>query len=278
VRAHRVVVVGAGMIGRPLAAALRAAGTDVLSVSRSAPADRLADLGTVAGRAATAAAVAGFGPDRVVLVHGPGDVSWIERNEAAARDAHVRTAELARPFPTILVSTDNVFAGTRPRSRVEDPPRPANAYGRVKLAAERALPGAAVLRVSLVYGGSAGRLDYVRACLADAAAGRRTAAPVDQRLAPVLADDVVAVLAGLARGPHRAGIAHLAGPVELSRYELARFAYAAAGADPGLVVPARRAATRWACRPAYSSLASDPRWPVRDPATGVAALLAGSPA
>lgn len=276
----RVVMVGAGMLGRPLAAALRRQGVDVLSVARAeAPGSHLrADLGTPAGRALLAGALADRPPDRVVLAHGPSDVSLIERAEPAAAEVHAGTARLAAGYPVLLVSTDNVFPGTAGRCRVGDPVRPANAYGRVKRAAERALPAATVVRVSLVYGGSTGRLDYVRRCLAEAATSRTVAAPVDQRLTPVYVEDAVDVLVALVLAPARAATLHLAGPTELSRYELARLAYRAAGADPGLVRPVRRAETEWACRPAFSSLAgSDLPGPVpRDPAAGVAALLAGS--
>ncbi len=51
-----------------------------------------------------------------------------------------------------------------------------------------------------------------------------------------------------------AGIAHLAGPAELSRYEFARLAYQLAGADLALVRSCLRHDTEWACRPRYSSL------------------------
>src|SRR6202020_93432 len=78
------------------------------------------------------------------------------------------------------------------------------------------------------------------------------------------------------------GIAHLAGPAELSRHEFARLAYGLAGADTALAEPCLRQDTEWACRPRFSSLACGnftglpglAAWRPMDPAEGLREMLA----
>ncbi|HEX4727168.1 MAG TPA: sugar nucleotide-binding protein [Jatrophihabitans sp.] len=258
----RTLVVGAGLIGTPIIETLRALGSEVRSVCRSArPEPHLrADLSTPAGRSLLAETVEDWQPDRVVLVHGPGDVTWMEDNEESATSTHVRTARIVSGRPTVLISTDNVFpgsAGCHPDTAVV---RPHNAYGRVKFAAEQALadcPAAVIMRVSMVFGPRRqGRTDFVNAALERAAAGQEFTVPTDQHLTPVYLDDVTTAVVAVLLAPPRPLTLHLAGPTQLSRYELARAAYRAAGAEPDLVRGVPRAQTSWACRPAYSSLSN----------------------
>jgi dTDP-4-dehydrorhamnose reductase len=258
----RVLVVGVGLVGTPIIEALRARGIDVRSVCRSArPGSHLrADLSTEEGRLQLAKTVRRWRPDRVVLVHGPEDIAWIEQNEQSATAAHVGTARIASGVPTVLISTDNVFDGAVSRREDTDAVGPLNAYGRIKLAAERVLeggPAPMIVRVSMVFGPRRyGRTDFVRASLDHARARASFVVPVDQHLTPVYLDDVTTVVVALLLAPPRPVTLHLAGPTQLSRYELARAAYRAVGADPGLVRGVPRAQTRWACRPRHSSLAN----------------------
>jgi dTDP-4-dehydrorhamnose reductase len=214
----------------------------------------------------------------VLLVHGPSDVTWIDANVAAAAAVHCRVAAIAAcsAAAVILVSTDNVFPGTRGGYRSNDPVQPANGYGQIKSLAEKTVLASRVgmvLRMSLVYGWAGPRLrsTFAQRCVEAAVAGRPMSAPVDQVFTPVNVRDAAAVLAAMCRsaarqpGRHLPGgpwpegrtirISHLAGPVELSRYEFTRLAYELAGADMSLVRPCLRRDTEWACRPRYSSLA-----------------------
>ncbi|SOE07126.1 dTDP-4-dehydrorhamnose reductase [Streptomyces sp. Ag109_G2-15] len=164
----------------------------------------------------------------------------------------------------IHVSTDYVFSGeTRATPYPEDhPPAPRTAYGRTKLAGERAvlaeLPGAAaVVRTAWLYGVH-GR-SFVRTML-ELEARRDTVDVVDdQRGQPTWSADVAARIADLgATTAH--GIFHATGSGEASWYELAREVFRLAGADPDRVRPTdSRSFTRPAPRPAYSAL-GHARW------------------
>jgi dTDP-4-dehydrorhamnose reductase len=101
----------------------------------------------------------------------------------------------------IHFSTDYVFDGRLPGSRIEpEAVAPVNAYGRSKLAAERAVllhPGHLVLRVSWLYGGA--RPGFVERMMELALAGEPLAAVADKWSVPTsvvdLADWVEALLA-----------------------------------------------------------------------------------
>ncbi|MFJ9864011.1 dTDP-4-dehydrorhamnose reductase [Streptomyces sp. NPDC101165] len=177
----------------------------------------------------------------------------------------------------IHVSTDYVFSGEiLPRALgsaraggtpmtpypEDHPPAPRTAYGRTKLAGERAvlaeLPGGAVVvRTAWLYGVH-GR-NFVRTML-ELEARRDTVDVVDdQRGQPTWSADVAARIADLgATAAH--GVFHATGSGECSWYELAREVFRLAGADPDRVRPTdSRSFTRPAPRPAYSAL-GHARW------------------
>ncbi|MFF4255764.1 dTDP-4-dehydrorhamnose reductase [Streptomyces sp. NPDC001663] len=176
----------------------------------------------------------------------------------------------------VHVSTDYVFAGDARTPYPEDhPPAPRTAYGRTKLAGERAvleeLPEAsAIVRTAWLYGVH-GR-SFVRTMI-DLESRRDTLDVVDdQRGQPTWSADVAARLADL--GPHlgrgACGVFHATSSGETTWYELAREVFRDLGADPDRVRPVGSAAfPRPAPRPAYSALAHD-RWqelglpPLRD--------------
>jgi N-acetylglucosamine kinase-like BadF-type ATPase/dTDP-4-dehydrorhamnose reductase len=245
-----VVVIGHGLIGGALGRRLAGDGVPVISVAQSSGTLRC-DLTTPGGRALMLAAVRGAQPGAIVLAHGPSDETWCERAPEAARAAHEGIAATVSGIgvPVILISTDNVFDGSRPCRVVTDPVLPQNAYGRAKLAAEQAVlaeSGHVVLRVSPVYGPSDGRhrTNFAQDCLRAARAGEPLRVPFDQAFTPVHVADVARVAAAVALAPAGAPpLAHVAGPDQLT------------GADPGLVEGVPRAITHWASRPAHSSLA-----------------------
>ncbi|MFJ4624128.1 SDR family oxidoreductase [Streptomyces sp. NPDC088812] len=272
--APRTLVVGSGFVGTRIAGRLASAGETVTLASRTRPAVPPAGGADwtaldATDREACGRLLARLRPDRVVLVHGPSDVTWCEDHPDAAVAAHTAAAEnfAARSGGArlVLISTDNVFDGSRATSAEDDPVRPANAYGRAKLSAERTLLGATadavVLRVSLVYGhepADAGKwLNFYSACAHRLLRGERVTVPADQWTTPVLVDDVAEVTAAVLRadGP-LPPVLHLGGPDRVSRAAWASVIAETLGAPPDLVVPTARAGTRYASRPENTCLTS----------------------
>lgn len=259
------LVTGAGgMLGHDLRAVLTAAGHRHTAATR-----KELDL---TDAAAVEAAVAGH--DVVINAAAWTDVDAAEANEAAATAVNgTAVAHLARACAQtgarlLHVSTDYVFPGDADRPYPEDAPTgPINAYGRSKLAGERAvtelLPQAGyVVRTAWLYGAH-GR-NFVTTVLR--LAGQREHLDVvdDQlgqptwsyALAQRLVELGVAALAG--RAP--AGSYHATSSGQTTWYGLAREVFARAGLDPGRVRPTTSGRfPRPARRPGYSVLGHD-RW------------------
>lgn len=195
------------------------------------------------------------------------DVDGAERQEEeayavnASASAHLASACAEVGAPLVHVSTDYVFAGDRPGAgppyTPEDVPDPKTAYGRTKLAGERAvrelLPDASwVVRTAWVYGPGK---NFV-ATMARLSGERETVDVVDdQRGSPTWSRDLAAGLLGLVEQRPRPGIYHATGGGETSWYGLARETFALLGLDPDRVRPTTSAAFASATpRPAYSVL------------------------
>ena len=169
-----------------------------------------------------------------------------------------------RRIPLLTFSSDYVFSGDAGEPYVESSPTgPINAYGRSKLAGERAAlaacPEALVVRTSWLLSGT--HPNFVATMLR--LAGER-AVPVvdDQRGRPTMADDL-ARAAWAAWRSGAAGILHLTNSGEATWCELARAAVALAGLDPARIVPCATADyPTQARRPAYSVLGSERRRPL----------------
>jgi dTDP-4-dehydrorhamnose reductase len=168
----------------------------------------------------------------------------------------------------VHVSTDYVFPGTATEPYAEDAPTaPVNAYGRGKLAGERAiaaaLPGRGfVVRTAWLYG--AGGPNFVGTMLRLAAERDTVDVVDDQRGQPTwsyaLAERLVALgEAALARTAP-AGVYHGTASGQTTWYGLARELFALAGLDPDRVRPTTSERfVRPARRPAYSVL-GHARW------------------
>jgi 5-epi-valiolone dehydratase len=264
------MMVGSGYLGGRIGARMRALGGRAVLCSRRPPEARSAAGAEwqemdVRDPAACRQAVRRIKPDALVAVHGPSDITWCERHAEETMAVHgagaANLAAAAGGRPILLISTDNVFAGTRPGYGESDEPAPANAYGRAKRAGERTLLDtgtALVLRVSLVYGWDPDghRPNYFTTCVRGLRAGRPVDAPVDHWNTPVLVDDVAAWSAALLHAG-RTGVLHLGGPERLSRHEWARRIAKELGLDDGPVRPVAKAGTAYACRPANACLHSE---------------------
>lgn len=161
----------------------------------------------------------------------------------------------------VQISTDLVFDGEKGWYSEDDAVNPLMVYGRTKLAAEEAAltraPGAAVLRVSSLYGRPLGgrptTTDEMRAKLSR---GEPVAAFTDQWRSPTPADQVPEI-AGRVLSDGLSGVFHWAGAERLTRHDAALRLCRAFGFDEKLVRAARAAERRFpAARPRDTSLDS----------------------
>jgi dTDP-4-dehydrorhamnose reductase len=179
--------------------------------------------------------------------------------------------ELAGHGRLLHVSTDYVFAGTADRPyREDDPTGPTTAYGRTKLAGERAVAAAGgdalVVRTAWVYAGH-GR-NFVRTMLRLAAGDGEVRVVDDQTGSPTWARNLAEGLVAAASVPVR-GVLHAVNAGATTWCGLARRVFELAGADPARVVPST---TGEVPRPAPR-----PAWSVLDTSAWVAAGLPALP-
>lgn len=256
------LVTGAGgMLGRDVLGRLAAAGVPAAGLARR-------DL-DITGPDAVRAALDTHRPEVVVNCAAWTDVDGAEEHEEAALAVNGTgprlLAEACKESGAVLlhVSTDYVFAGDAHEPYAEDAPAgPRSAYGRTKLAGERAvldlLPETGhVVRTAWLYG--AGGPNFVRTMIRLEAARDTVDVVDDQRGQPTWSADLADLLVRLGRGARAgtvpAGIHHGTSAGETSWYGLTREIFRLLGADPERVRSTTSAAfVRPAPRPAYSVL------------------------
>ena len=252
-----LVTGSAGMLGRDLVAALERDGEQVVGLSR-----RELDI---TDEAAVRAAVTGCRPDAVVNC-----AAWTAVDDAEAREreasrvnaagpAHVAAACAAAGIPLVHMSTDYVFGGDARRPYAErDATAPRTAYGRSKLAGERAvlglLPRAGyVVRTAWLYG--AHGPNFVSTMIRLERERPAVDVVTDQRGQPTWTADVAGRVIALVRARAAAGVYHATSSGEATWFEVAREVFRLLGADPGRVRATTSAAfSRPAPRPGYSVL------------------------
>lgn len=195
------------------------------------------------------------------------DVDGAEEHEDAALDVNgVAASRLAAGCARIgarllHVSTDYVFSGFDADGLPYDEdavPDPHTAYGRSKLAGERAVLTALpdnglVVRTAWLYG-AYGR-SFVSTMAESALSDATVKVVSDQYGQPTWTRDVAERLLVLGSGPARPGVHHATASGSTSRYELAREVYRLLGRDPALVSPVVGADLGGvAVRPAWSVL------------------------
>ena len=260
-RPRRWLVTGAaGMLGSDVVAALAADGAEVTAASH-------ADL-DITDLDAVAAAVPGH--DVVVNTAAWTDVDGAEQAEAAAArvnadgPAHLAAACARSDARLVHVSTDYVFSGDAREPYPEDAtPAPQTAYGRTKLAGERAvlatLPHrSVVVRTAWLYG-QQGR-SFV-ATVARLAAERDTVEVVDDQWGqPTWSWQVARRLVEVARTPSLTGVLHATNAGATTWCGVARAVFEELGLDPARVRPtSTERFPRPAPRPRYSVL-GHARW------------------
>jgi dTDP-4-dehydrorhamnose reductase len=259
----RWLVVGAGgQLGTDLCDVLAASGqTDVVALGRG-------DL-DVTDAVAVDRTVTELAPSVVLNAAAYTAVDAAETDEASALAVNATAPEnlavaAARAGARLVhVSTDYVFAGDAQEPYAEDAPTgPRSAYGRTKLAGERAVlarsPEAYVVRTAWVYG--AAGANFVKT-IARLERDRETLAVVDdQRGSPTWSHDLAEGLVALATSDAAPGVYHCTNTGETTWFGFARAIFEELGADPQRVQPTTTDAfPRPAPRPAYSVLGNG-RW------------------
>jgi dTDP-4-dehydrorhamnose reductase len=186
------------------------------------------------------------------------------RINADGAAAVARVAAL-RNVPLIQLSTDYVFGGALDRPYVEDDPvGPIGAYGRSKLAGERAAleihDKTLVLRTSWVYAPFGA--NFVRTMLRVGTTRGEVAVVADQRGAPTSALDIAdAILRIAASRPDTFGVFHMTGAGEATWADFAETIFAEAERRGRPPVAVRRISTAdyptAARRPANSRLSNE---------------------
>ena len=254
----RWLVTGAGgMLGTDLVAALAACGEPVTGMNRAGL--------DVTDAAAITDAIARSRPDVVVNC-----AAWTAVDDAEAAEeqalavnaggaANLAAGCAAAGARMVQLSTDYVFAGEASRPYAEDDvPAPRAAYGRTKLAGERAvlgrLPGSGyVVRTAWLYG--AHGPNFVRTMIK--LEEQRPAIDVvdDQHGQPTWTADVAQQIIALIQAAAPPGIYHATSSGQTTWFGLAREIFGLLGADPARVRPIPSSElSRPAPRPAYSVL------------------------
>ena len=220
--ALRILVTGAeGFLGRYVASAVRAAGHEALTTSRSGG-DAAVDL---LAPGMIDAVVEGLRPDLVIHLAAMSRMRACERDtEAAARVNAWLPAELAKRFGArlLVTSTDLVFDGRSAPYAEDEAPSPLSAYGASKARGEQqvlALAGR-VVRLPLLFGGDDRGRGATASLRAAAASGRGMGLFTNEYRTPLHAADAAAALAEAVLAPDGPNVFHLPGPERVSRWEL----------------------------------------------------------
>jgi dTDP-4-dehydrorhamnose reductase len=254
----RIVVTGAGgMLGRDVVASAHAGGHEPLAFARS-------EL-DVTDADAVRESIANARPDVVVNCAAWTDVDGAEADEAGATAVnghgagYVAAAAGEVGAPVIYPSTDYVFDGHKREPYLEsDPVDPRSAYGRSKLAGERATAAATtahhVVRTAWLFG-LAGK-NFVDTMLR-LGRERDTVSVVDDQVgSPTFTGHLARALVALA-GSTRYGLHHAAAAGECSWFEFARAIFDRARVDCRVEPTTSAELSRPASRPAYSVLRSE---------------------
>jgi dTDP-4-dehydrorhamnose reductase len=263
----RTLVTGAGgMLGLDVVRAARAAGDEVVALTR-------AEL-DVTNADAVGEALAGARADAVVNCAAWTDVDGAEADPHGAHavnaDAagNVARAAAAAGARLVHVSTDYVFDGERAPDAApyveSDATGPRSAYGASKLAGERAVEAAggshAIVRSSWLFG--VGGRNFAATMLALGAERDDVTVVTDQIGCPTATAHLAPALLELARGDAQ-GVFHVAAAGRCSWNAFAAEIFRQAGIDCRVLPCTTAEMPRPAQRPAFSALASErPEAPV----------------
>jgi dTDP-4-dehydrorhamnose reductase len=238
----------------------------VVSPTGPAPEGARCERLDLADERAVAALLERYQPRVIVHVAALASVAAAAQDPAAAHRMNaVVTEHLARlahehAARFVYTSTDMVFDGERAPYAEHDAPEPGTAYGRSKLAGERAtlsFPEHAVVRLPLLYGvpGVSRQTTFL-----DQMAALRAERPLslfeDEWRTPLWLADAARALVRIAHSSE-AGVLHLAGPERLSRLQMGRLLAEALGiASPAIQAIDRGGVPALEARPRDLSLSA----------------------
>lgn len=258
------LVIGAnGMLGSMMVERLTASGANVQGVI-------LSDL-DITNEQQAESVIRERGPEIIMNCAAYTNVDGAETDEETARhvngDGVLNLARAAKQIGARLVhiSTDYVFSGTQADGYNEDSqPEPKGAYGRTKLAGERALAESGadflLVRTAWLYGpGGKNFVDTIRAKLQS---GEALNVVGDQIGSPTFTGDVADAIIALVNDEVPSGIYHLVNNGRASWYDFACAIRDALGASANISEVSSGEFPRPAPRPPYSVLSNTKRPPL----------------
>lgn len=254
----KLLVTGAGgMLGQAVAAAAEKSSDQTLALGR----DKL----DITDAAAVTAAIDQFEPDAVINCAAWTNVDGAETEEAAATEingagaANVAASCAASGVRLVHVSTDYVFDGAATEPYLESGPvNPQSAYGRSKLAGEKAIEAAggnyAIVRTAWLFG--AGGSNFVGTMLRLGGEREQIEVVTDQIGCPTWTGHLAPALIACAAA-EQTGIFHAVGGGRCSWFELASETISLAGLPCKVEPTTTESFPRPAPRPAFSVLGSE---------------------
>lgn len=254
----KLLVTGAGgMLGQAVASAAEKSSDQTLALGR----DKL----DITDAAAVTAAIDQFEPDAVINCAAWTNVDGAETEEAAATEingagaANVAASCAASGVRLVHVSTDYVFDGAATEPYLESGPvNPQSAYGRSKLAGEKAIEAAggnyAIVRTAWLFG--AGGSNFVGTMLRLGGEREQIEVVTDQIGCPTWTGHLAPALIACAAA-EQTGIFHAVGGGRCSWFELASETISLAGLPCKVEPTTTESFPRPAPRPAFSVLGSE---------------------
>ena len=235
-----ILVIGAsGQVGRAILREL--SGRDVVGTGNTRITGGLVKL-DLADAPAVRKLILEIRPAGILVPGGVTTVDWCEKNEALATrisaegTAAICEAAIQVGAHVVHFSSDYVFSGiSGPYSEVSSPD-PISAYGRAKLAGERAASVGVILRTSMVYSNDPESKNFYNFIVGNLRAGKPVSTFSDQSGSPTFAPALAA--AAVEALDHKlAGLYQVAGPEVLTRLEFALRVARALRLDESLIRP-----------------------------------------
>jgi dTDP-4-dehydrorhamnose reductase len=224
------LVIGAsGQVGEHLVRALNNSGRTVLSTYHQIPIEAASYL-EISSAESVNQLVLSTKPEIIFVPAALTNVDYCEQNPAESYQVNVTGIKNATEAANLVgariiyFSTDYIFDGEKGSYTEKDLPNPINHYGQQKLLAEHYVALFAhrflIIRTTVIFGWERQGKNFVTRLLKTLRAQNPIQVPVDQVGSPTYAPDLARATVELVDSDV-AGVFNLAGPEQVSRYELA---------------------------------------------------------